>query len=250
MAISVQLQERIEELREELLDLFASQRGVLIERWWITRRNIKTLLAGIVEESPREHSECDTWRGPNGERCGCFRGKWKPRRRKARGKKNKFRKGYYYPRIRLRLPGNDYQVFKGGKKYRLSVQVQAARALLALKHGVMPSNMVAGHTCPCGENELCLNIAHLAIMTPLENFLRIRLNGHVDSHTLGMIEAVVSKFAACPESMTEQELRLFVAVQSRALEVTPEGEVLTHNLVEEASKQQGERVPEPGEIPF
>ncbi len=72
------------------------------------------------------------------------------------GAKSKKRRGQRRPAIQI-----------GGRKTPV---VNAARLVCEWLHGPPPNELYeAGHTCPEGENDLCVNPLHLQWMTRVEN---------------------------------------------------------------------------------
>ncbi len=220
---------------EQLMWNFVYRKGTSLERWAIPSRSWKTLQQHIAKKAP---TNCRNWIGPRGETCGQCR--------------NWLGLVTYsgYPRFRLKLPGSKPRLL-GRKTRKLvypSVQVAVGRIVIAMRDGAIPADRVAGHICPCGEKKLCVNPDHLEAQTPLENFLRIRLNGHSDSALLAMIDSVMEKIRTKGNHMSEREFRLYQVINARLLEVVG-GEIIVHNPIEEESTSEPVGA-DPSEIPF
>ncbi len=217
-------------------------RGKNIDASMITPRDWEAIDSHIATEPP---PECASWRGKAGETCGeCRYGNFTLT---PRG----------YPHYRVRLPGKPEEKQcrrkKTGELYKRkvypSMTVTVGRLIVVRQYGSIAWNRVAGHKCPCGEKKLCLTPSHLEPMTPLENFLRIRLNGHHDPALKAMISAVMGKLATGNYVLTEREERIYRAIMMGMLGLNESGEVDVNdpaNVVEEGAEVQLD----PGDIPF
>ncbi len=104
--------------------------------------------------------------------------------------------------------------------------VNVGRIVIALRDGVMPEDKEASHICPCGPKKLCVAEAHLQPETPLENKLRIIIdgNGH-DPALAAMLRSILEKARENPTSLTPRELRFVRVVEEGNLVVTETGEI-------------------------